>query len=246
MKIIALSDMHYKFCPANDAERQVNAYGHSFLSSLVGKIDILVLNGDIFDLWFDWEYAIIPQYFPILKVLAEIHEAGARIIYISGNHDFWFGCFLSQYLGIELYSDSYELKADGKRLYLTHGDLYTVNDMRYKLFRYLIRLPQMRALFSLLHPNLALRLGALLSRSSRKRKDPTNLRARKVAGLKRHATAMIKNGYDIVIMGHSHEPELCQMGSGFYANCGDWIRHQSYLQITDGIPVLSKFEPVPK
>ncbi len=243
MRICVISDVHYKYAPKDASDRESGRIVLDFLKQAVGKYDMMVLNGDIFDLWFDWKFAIIKQYFPILHRLAEIGEHGCRLVLISGNHDFWFNDFFRDYLGMEVFNDAFKLRADGKKMLFTHGDLHTVNDLRYRFFRRLIRLKGSKMLFSLLHPDFALRLGAKLSRSSRFRQMTSLLQAKKSAGLSHFAEYKVqKKDYDLVCMGHSHRPELTEMKQGIYANSGDWARHRSYLEITDGIVALKYYK----
>ncbi len=242
MKICLVSDVHFKYHTEREEDKATNAIVLGFFRKIVGEYDLLVLNGDIFDLWFDWKYCIVKQYFPLLKCLADIREAGCEIVYISGNHDFWFGDFFPEILGVKLIDDDYSISADGKRILVTHGDLYTVNDFRYKLFRNIIRLPMLKSIFSRLHPDLALWIGAMLSRSSRNRKSPLWLRRKKTAGLEKHASAQLKSSYDIVVMGHSHEPCITKIYNGYYGNCGDWLKNRSYITIIDGNIELCKYE----
>ena len=235
MRICVLSDVHYKYVFKDTYDRANANLALDFLKQAVGKYDLMVLNGDIFDLWFDWKYAIIKQYFPILHRLAEIREHGCRLVLISGNHDFWFNDFFRDYLEIEVYNNSFSLKDDGLRVLFTHGDLHTVNDLRYKFFRRLIRMKLSKKLFSLLHPDLALLIGGKLSRSSRFRQVSSLLQSKKSAGLSRYAEYIIgKKDYDLVCMGHSHHPGITRLKGGIYANSGDWTRHHSYLEIDSG------------
>jgi UDP-2,3-diacylglucosamine hydrolase len=243
MRILAISDCHYKYHynEASDADNAAKLI--KFLRQCIGKYDVLALVGDIFDLWFDGKYTIVKQYFPLLRVLADIHDAGARIIFISGNHDFWFGNFLQDYIGCEIYPDGYTLLDEGIKIRFEHGDTRTVNDLRYQLYRKLIRLNLMKDIFSLLHPDFALGLGTLLSRSSRQRPENPELRAKKTQGLKLFAKTLIdRKKADIVVMGHSHVPELLSLADGYYANCGDWILHHSYIEIIAGKPSLHEYD----
>lgn len=242
MKILAISDCHYKFHQTCSADKQNAELLVSFLKSCVSKYDAVALVGDIFDLWFDGKYTMVKQYFPLLRALADIHDAGARLLYISGNHDFWFGNFLPQYLGCEIYPDGVTLKADGKSIRFEHGDTRTINDLRYQIYRKLIRLKPVKQLFGLLHPDFALSLGTLLSRSSRTRQEKPALRKAKTAGLKHYATKLITSKKaDIVVMGHSHIPTLEQIEAGYYINCGDWINHFTYVEIDAGNPTLKQY-----
>jgi UDP-2,3-diacylglucosamine hydrolase len=206
-----------------------------FLDSIIGKYDMLILAGDIFDLWFDWNYTIIKQYFPLLVKLYEISQNDCRIIHISGNHDFWFGNFLPEYLNIQLEDESFFIETDNKKILVCHGDTHTVNDLRYHVFRRIIRFPFTKRIFSLLHPDLALGLGSKLSRSSRARKDPPPMRRKKNSGLHCFARNQIRRGLaDFVIMGHSHHPEMVAMEGGYYVNSGEWISQYSYVEIISG------------
>ena len=235
MRICIISDLHCKYSKLSSEDKENSALVLSFLEQAKGKYDLLILNGDIFDLWYDWKYTIIKQYFPLLVKLYEIRQAGCRIVHITGNHDFWFGNFLPDYLGVELEAESFEISADDKKIYVCHGDTHTVNDFRYQSFRKLIRLPFMKKIFGLLHPDFALGLGNMMSRSSRTRIDSSELRDKKNEGLRAYAKKLIKRGRaDYVIMGHSHHPELIQYETGYYANSGDWINHHTYIEIISG------------
>jgi UDP-2,3-diacylglucosamine hydrolase len=51
-----------------------------------------------------------------------------------------------------------------------------------------------------------------------------------------------RKNFDIVVMGHIHNPILKELAGGVYANCGDWMRHHSYLEIIDGKPELKTYK----
>jgi UDP-2,3-diacylglucosamine pyrophosphatase LpxH len=57
----------------------------------------------------------------------------------------------------------------------------------------------------------------------------------------RFAEGKIKSGFDIVVMGHSHVPEVRQLGNGAYLNVGDWLTRFTYGVIRDGVPSLEVF-----
>lgn len=235
MRICIISDLHCKFSKPSAEDLENLGLVMDFLTQARGKYDLMILAGDIFDLWYDWQYTIIKQYFPLLVKLYELKLSGCRIVYISGNHDFWFGDFLPDYLGLELYSEFYEFTVDNKKVYVCHGDTHTLNDFRYQAFRRLIRIPLMKKFFGLLHPDLALGLGSKMSRSSRARLDLPRMRVRKNVGLQAFARNVIGSGRaDYVIMGHSHNPGLHEIAGGVYANSGDWISHHSFVEIIAG------------
>jgi len=242
MRICAISDVHYKYHADTAEDRENQRIVLDFLTRITGKYDLLVLAGDIFDLWYDGRYTLIKQYFPLLVKLYNIHSEGCRIVLISGNHDFWFGDFLPQIMSIELYAEKFQITIDDRKMLFCHGDTHTVNDRRYNILRRVLRFPLTSKLFSLIHPDLALSLGSMLSRSSREQKLHPEIRSKKNSGLLSYATRQIQKGRsDIVVMGHSHDPQLLQIGTGFYANCGDWLGHHSYVEIVDGEVSLHSF-----
>jgi UDP-2,3-diacylglucosamine hydrolase len=242
MRICVISDVHFKYTQDSTADQQNEKLILSFLREAAGKYDLMVLNGDIFDLWFDWKYTIIKQYFPLLHALANIRDNGCRIVYVSGNHDFWFNDFMHNYLQIEIHPAHFDFNADSKRILVTHGDLYTVNDLRYRIFRQLIRVSWLKKVFTLVHPDLSLSLGKMLSRSSRARKLSSVLKIKQGTGLENYARVQFEKGkYDIVIMGHSHKPLVKNYANGVYANSGDWIINHTYIEIIEGKLELIKY-----
>ncbi|MCD4818543.1 MAG: UDP-2,3-diacylglucosamine diphosphatase [Candidatus Cloacimonetes bacterium] len=239
MKIYIASDFHLKFQESReDLQRRERV--QVFLRSLIGKADVLILNGDIFDLWFVWKKVIIKSYFPILKILADIRESGCRIIFIAGNHDFWFGDFLSNYLDIEVYQDSFSGTLDGLKMFVTHGDQYTTNDKRYQIFRAFIRNRIITKTFETLHPDFALSIGSKLSRSSRRSKIPISVTQKRENGLIDFAKKKVRDN-DLIVMGHSHLPKKIEFEKGIYVNSGDWIKHNTYVKIIDGKIELKEF-----
>lgn len=237
MKIVVASDFHLKFTGQDSQDDCRQSRVLEFLHSLKGSCDLLILNGDVFDLWYAWNQVIIRGYFPLLRVLAELRESGCRIVLIAGNHDFWFNGFLEDTIGMEIKRESFMEEVNGKRLFVAHGDLYTTNDMRYQLYRGLIRSPLVMKLFHWIHPDIALHLGRSLSRTSRRVRVSPEISARKEEGLIQSAKRLLQT-HDIVIFSHSHHPRRIDFERGVYINSGDWVTHQSHVAITNGSPEL--------
>jgi len=232
MKIVVISDTHIKF----DEKREDKARRErvsSFLQNLTDDTDLLVLNGDIFDLWFDWNSVIIAGYYDFIHELKVVLNRGIRVVMLAGNHDFWFNGFLER-LGIEIFSDYFITIDNQTQIYITHGDKYTSNDFRYFIFRKLLRNPVTKFIFNLVHPELSLNIGKKLSRSSRDRQDSPEITKKKNQGLVKFAQKKVDEGYQVVIMGHAHNPQKLEFSEGSYLNSGDWIVHDSYVEIIDG------------
>jgi UDP-2,3-diacylglucosamine hydrolase len=81
-------------------------------------------------------------------------------------------------------------------------------------------------LYRQLPVDLAYSLAHRTSANSRKR---TYGKDKDLKGYYDYAKAKIESGFDAVIMGHTHLPEIRQIGSGLYINTGDWIDCYSYV-----------------
>ena len=51
----------------------------------------LVINGDLFEFWFEWRTVIPRRGFRTLAALADVVDAGVPVVMIAGNHDCWGG-----------------------------------------------------------------------------------------------------------------------------------------------------------
>ena len=240
MKVIIASDFHIRYKDnEEDIKRKKNVL--EFLTSLIGNTDLLILNGDIFDLWYAWKNVIIKGYFSLYQVFYQLYQANCRIVFIAGNHDFWFTDFLSGDLKMEIYPECFSEKIDGLRFFVAHGDRFTTNDKRYQIFRSVIRNRLVMKIFAILHPDFSLQIGMQLSRSSRNTKIPKYISDLKEKGL--YEAAKNKSDlFDLVVFGHSHKPREVHFEKGVYINSGDWIKSNSYVQILDGKPSLKYYK----
>jgi UDP-2,3-diacylglucosamine hydrolase len=233
-KAIFVSDAHIKFNESLEDKVRREKF-LKFLQTLKNNTDLLLLNGDIFDLWISWKHVIIKEYFDLLKILRDLKENGTQIVMTPGNHDFWLDGYLSDQIGIEICKSDFCGTINGKKFYMDHGDRYTKNDIRYHIFRFLVRTRFIKKLAALLHPDLVLDLGILLSRSSRNRRIPEKRQRNMINSLEEAAQKILDStDYDFVIFSHSHVPKVIEFSSGTYANPGDWIVHSSYLEYSQG------------
>ena len=66
-----------------------------FLARIPDQANDLLINGDLFDFWFEYDTVILSRHFPVLRVLADLVDSGVRIRLLGGNHDSWGGQFLA-------------------------------------------------------------------------------------------------------------------------------------------------------
>ena len=202
-----------------------------FLRSLRGRAASLVINGDLFDFWFEWRDVIPRASFRILAAVAELRDAGTPVLWIAGNHDCWGGDVLRQDVGADYRFGPWTGTLAGWKARIEHGDgLREVEDRKYRRLRAVLRNPLAIRAFRLLHPDLASRLAlgsSHASRTHRARDDGEGLR--RVA----HDTLRRDAGLELVVFGHSHVATLERTPTGaVYANAGSWLDAPTYLEVT--------------
>ena len=221
-----MSDLHLGV-----AERSVERSFEQYLRSIASVVPTLVINGDLFDFWFEWESVIPRRGFRTLAALAELREAGTDILYIAGNHDCWGGNVLRSDVGVQYHVGAWEGEIGGWRTRIEHGDgLRDVEDRKYRMVRPIMRSPLAIRLFRRLHPDFATRIATGSSHASRTyqpRDHGSGLRA--VA----ERTLAANPSLELLVYGHSHVSALERMSSGnVYANAGSWLDAPTYLAVT--------------
>ena len=218
------SDAHLGFAPG-DAELATLR----FLRSLRGRAGSLVINGDLFEFWFEWKRVIPRPAFRILAALADLRESGVPVVMLAGNHDCWGGEVLREDVGIEYRLDPLDAVVAGWRAHIEHGDgLRPVEDAAYRRLRAVIRHPLAIRAFRLLPPDAASGLAYRSSDASR-----SHSAADEGSGLRGIAFGRLEAGdRDLIVYGHSHIAELSRApGGGVYANSGSWYDQRTYLVV---------------
>jgi UDP-2,3-diacylglucosamine hydrolase len=215
-----------------------------FLDLEEERIDHLVILGDLFEFFFGFkrlssskEPFAFSEYSPVFKRLQILNRQGIRIKYFEGNHDFFLNSFFSEQLGmeVEVYTNSNEERLEGKRAFIAHGDLSNPKQWRYRVFR---RILKNRWTYHLMHftgPHLSRRIAWKLSEMSYQKyhgaMDPHPPPA-----FKAFAHQKFLEGFEIVILGHSHFPERVEEWIDgrrcLYFNVGAWMNQRSFLRFT--------------
>jgi UDP-2,3-diacylglucosamine hydrolase len=187
----------------------------------------LYIVGDLFDFWFEYKYAIPAAYLEVISGLLELTRSGVEVSYIPGNHDFWMKDYLYRQAGVRLTGDSLEAYHFGRRMLITHGDGIDSRDKGYRMLKRIFRNRFCIWLYSQLPVNLAYRLAMTTSHASRRLTDGRD--ENYLDDYLEFARGKIGSGYDGVVMGHIHKPEISDLGKGVYVNSGDFFRHFSYV-----------------
>jgi len=213
----------------------------AFLEYLEERRGELFILGDLFDFWFEWRHVVPRTGFDILYRLRRLVDAGWRVVFLPGNHDFAPGRFLAEQAGLELPGEDLILERDGRRFYLAHGDGLAARDRGYRILKRVLHAPLSQALFrNLLPADWGMGLARFTSRGSRRHRRVD--RAAWSADYLEAARRRFHEGFDVVALGHVHEPMLWKDGGHVYANCGDWLEHRSCVVIDAGDPVLADWD----
>jgi UDP-2,3-diacylglucosamine hydrolase len=213
----------------------------SFLRGLAGEAKSLVINGDLFDFWFEWKTVIPRQSFRALAALAELHDAGLDILWVAGNHDCWGGEILREDVGVSYNVAPWEGSIAGWKVRIEHGDgLRDREDRGYRFIRPIMRHPLAIKAFRMLHPDWATRIAQGSSNASR------TYRARDEGrGLREYAKRELGSAtdLDLLVYGHSHVAALEQVENGrIFANAGSWLDAPTYLKLTDEAVELREWD----
>lgn len=211
----------------------------AFCEQIQSDASHLFVMGDLFDFWVEYKHAIRPEYFKALHGLYGLVEKGVEIHYLVGNHDFAMGSFLTDSLGIHVHPRFLEIEIQGKKLYLTHGDGIIKSDWAYRLLSRVLRNPVNQWLYRLIHPNLGIPLAVMVSGSSRYLNHQPN--PKKLQEYIECSRVFLDRGNDIVVLAHTHYPQLEQLGSKCYCNTGNWSNDFSYAKLSQGEMSLWQF-----
>jgi UDP-2,3-diacylglucosamine hydrolase len=222
------SDTHLGFAPA-EVERTLLG----FLRRLPGRAGSLVINGDLFEFWFEWRRVIPRPAFRVLAALADLRDAGVPVLMVAGNHDCWGGEILREDVGIDFTAGPWRGEIAGWRACIEHGDgLRDREDRRYRALRVLLRNPLAIRAFRWLHPDWATRLATGSSNASRSYAARDGGRGLRAVAERRLAA---DPSLDLLVFGHSHVAALERMPTGgVYGNAGSWLDAPTYLRVTPG------------
>lgn len=205
-----------------------------YLSSV--KPRILVLNGDIIDIW-QFQKSYFPKaHLRVIRKIIGMASKGTKVYYITGNHDELLRKFSNTVMGNFSITDKLVLELDDKKAWIFHGDVFDVSVQHSKWiaklgglgYDYLILLNRL--------VNWILnKFGKEPYSFSKKIKASVKKAVKHISDFENTATELaIENKYDYVICGHIHEPKIMERsnrnGSTLYLNSGDWVENLTALE----------------
>ncbi len=220
-----ISDLHLG-TPGCQAEALLD-----FLRQL--ECETLFLVGDIIDGWQLRRSWYWPQaHNDVVQKLLRKARKGTRVILIPGNHDEFARRYVQHnFGGVDVADEWTHETADGRLLWVTHGDLFDgviqcakwlalVGDTLYTFTLRLNRsLNSLRARLGLPYWSLSKYLKRRVRRAVSYVSDFETAVAREAQ----------RRGVHGVVCGHIHHAELREIGGIVYANDGDWVESLTAL-----------------
>lgn len=226
VEVVVISDVHLGSCSAHAKELL------DYLKSIKPKK--VILNGDIVD-FRQLQKGFWPKsHIRVLRYLVALTGKGVQIEYITGNHDQMLHQFALFRHGFFRIQNNLLQELNGKKCWIFHGDVF---DAGLRESRCLTSglLTRLRCLASL----VGQRLNGNQAGSCPKARN----RAERAAAFVRNfeqtcAATAIAKGYEYVICGHTHYPEIRTIttpgGQVTYLNSGDWVENLTALEYYEG------------
>ncbi len=195
--------------------------------------ETLILCGDIIDGWaimrgkkMKWKRRHTNFVQAILDISKDTH-----IVYVRGNHD----DFLDRLIPISLPNidvvKDYTFTRNDQRYYVTHGDIFDyitssmswlakIGDVGYTMLLWINSIYNRRRIKS----------GQPYKSLAQKVKSKVKASVSYISDFEQQLSTMARSmGFNNVICGHIHHPDIKQYGDVRYLNSGDWIESLSAL-----------------
>ena len=208
----------------------------------------VVLNGDIFDFWFEYRSAIPRGHVRVLGAIAEVVDAGVPVTFLGGNHDWWGGPCLAEEIGVSFHRAPVRTSLAGRNAYIAHGDGLGRGAYGYWVASGILRSRVFRRVFRWLHPDLGGRLATFLSRTERHERRPGEGNRQRARALEALAVRKLERDetLDIVLFGHTHVAAVVEVAGRYYVNAGTWMRERSYAVVeASGPPRIEHWKDGP-
>lgn len=230
--VLLASDAHLGASPPDHARAFL-----SWLEYAADRASEIVINGDLFDFWFEYRWGVTRGHGEVLSCLREVVGSGVPVTLMGGNHDWWGGAYLRDEIGLRLLWQPEVRDVAGRTALLAHGDGVGSGDTGYRLLRVVLRSPLTRGAFSLLPVGVGDRVAAAVSTTEERWGQWGPRQEARSAALEAWAVDKLRADpeLDLVLLGHTHMPLIREVEPDrWYVNSGDWVSHQSYVELEPG------------
>ncbi|MCX7702744.1 MAG: UDP-2,3-diacylglucosamine diphosphatase [Planctomycetota bacterium] len=232
-KAVFISDVHLK--PSDRGKSEIL---RNFLKR-INDVEVLFILGDFFDFWVGEEQLKVMDCNGLFKELHFLANNGTRVCFLRGNRDFLLNRRSVRPFGAFMSGSHIEVLLNDKKVSLSHGDNFLLNDEMYLLFRAVTRQPSLKAAFKHLLPYNIKMLFAQCKRkeSSASVKRKVRHSERIVELSKRAIIEQFKSGYDVIVCGHVHKPTITHLSikgnSHTLYTLGDWSSEKGCYLLFD-------------
>ncbi|MBL7695365.1 MAG: UDP-2,3-diacylglucosamine diphosphatase [Ferruginibacter sp.] len=242
--ILVLSDVHLGTYGCHAKELLL------YLKTIKPKT--VVLNGDIIDIWQFSKRYWPKSHMKVVKQLMTWLSKGVKIYYITGNHDEMLRKFAGFKMGSLRIVNKLVLDLDEQnKAWFFHGDVFDVTMQHSK---WLAKLGAVGYDLLILINRIANFISERIFKRgklslSKKIKNGVKTAVKFINNFEQTAADIgISNGYQYVVCGHIHQPEMRAIsnthGSILYLNSGDWIENLTALEYNDGNWRIYRFDEV--
>ena len=214
------------------------------------KPKIVVLNGDIIDIW-QFSKSYWPKsHMKVIKHLMNWLSKGVKVYYVTGNHDEMLRKFEGFKMGSFQIVNKLVLELDNnEKAWIFHGDVFDVTMQHSKWLAKLgaVGYDSLIGINSLANwiSEKVFNKGKLSF--SKKLKNSVKSAVKFINSFEQTAADIgISNNYQYVVCGHIHHPEMRMIeqenGKIMYLNSGDWIENLSALEYHNGNWTLFRFD----
>lgn len=235
MAIIAISDLH--ITDENDSYYRILL---ELLKHGSKPGDIVVLAGDIFELFVGAKTVFLRRYSAFLEAMKSAGLRGIKIHYLEGNHDFFISKAFAGIPNVTVHSESMSLIESEKRFFFSHGDVLDSSNAEYMRMRRFFRSGPFAAFISIAPGFLVQWIGDVLGHRSRSRRDSeSGQKTRLRAACREYAENILRQEFDFVVLGHSHDQDEVEISTipgkiKQYINIGNPRIDRSYLKWSPG------------
>ena len=232
VELVVISDVHLGTygCHAEELLR--------YLKTI--KTKRLILNGDIIDIWQFSKRYWPKSHMQVVKHIMGLLAKGTKITYLTGNHDEMLRKFSGFRIGSFQIANKKVISLQGKSAWIFHGDVF---DVTMKYSKWLAKLGAV-GYDLLIHINSLVNFilkifGRGKISLSKRVKDSVKQAVKFINDFEKTAAEIaIENGYDYVVCGHIHQPEMKKIttpkGEVMYLNSGDWVENLTALEYHQG------------
>ena len=251
MRRVFISDLH--LCDRSAAEDFHHTMDFlTFIGHYVQKgVDELYIAGDLFELWQATLQAILVAHKEPISALVKVANKGIKVIYIFGNHDYWFSYFKNPYpILFESIVENCSIKGKPS-IWVEHGHAY---DMYNRTGAWTGKMITAIGgiLERIVNPDIDQKALDVFKEAQQNFKkiisfippaDNKNYPGDKSEYDEAAKKKLTEENYDVVIFGHTHEAKIKKFAEGkVYANTGSWVTDEpTFVEVTDNEVCLCKW-----